>query len=254
MFVCSTKSNAIESPLLRLAPELRNRICEYVLGGNNVHIEKFYTIGSRVGTLRHVICRRPNGNMESYERCSLDWIDDANHHACPKTGSDDVLSMTLLGVSRQLHRECALLPYSLNTFVFDFEDHLRDFVAGLMPAQLRSIRSVQFRDMSVYWLRRPTKLSILTNLSTISLFGYCPEARYRDFIKIKDEHALERLRELPLKRAAVHLTMLESVPNNNAHLDPNEPATLFMVRDVEEWAKRVELRLLKKSGEGNGPS
>jgi hypothetical protein len=43
---------------------------------------------------------------------------------------------------KQVHDECALLPYAINTFAFDDKADLSDFVAYVLKAQLKAIESI----------------------------------------------------------------------------------------------------------------
>ena len=119
----STLQNAIKSPLLRLPGEVRNRIYEYALGGEEVCCSYYKRPYLRPG--------QPN-----------------------RTGKEKYpLSLLMLPqVCRQIHAESALLPYHLNDFWFDMTYASEDMsgslkggygvVARFTDAQLNSIRSL----------------------------------------------------------------------------------------------------------------
>ncbi|KAK5741471.1 hypothetical protein LTR17_003906 [Elasticomyces elasticus] len=56
------ETNASESPLLRLAPEIRNRIFGILLGGKTIHVRSYTTKGSHV--VVHSICKIPGHSEE----------------------------------------------------------------------------------------------------------------------------------------------------------------------------------------------
>jgi hypothetical protein len=50
--------------------------------------------------------------------------------------------MGLLLVSREIHKECALLPYKLSTFSFSHTGPIRKFLEARTEQQLRSIEDM----------------------------------------------------------------------------------------------------------------
>lgn len=111
--VNSTRRNEKESPLLRLPAELRNKIYEYTIGG--------YVIELFEST------KKPHYNMLSQA--------DGHYTAL---ANPTVLSKTC----RQLHKETALLPYSLNTFHGRIR-YIHKFLKGLTKAQREQIKSLE---------------------------------------------------------------------------------------------------------------
>ena len=82
----STKRNAIESPLLRLPPEIRNGIYTYVFGNTRYLFRDYHF------SIRTPVTFTPD--KAEYQRLSLPLV------------------------CRQLHHETRLLPYELGTFHF----------------------------------------------------------------------------------------------------------------------------------------
>jgi hypothetical protein len=70
--------------------------------------------------------------------------------------------MGLLLVSRQVHTECALLPYKLSTFSFGFHAPVRKFLEARTEQQLRSIKDMRVlesfggigRDTGSSWFKK----------------------------------------------------------------------------------------------------
>ena len=98
---------------MRLPPELRNRIYEYVLGGRTIHITKG-PYGPRKERLLRV-----SGNEKHF--------------------------LSLLGVSRQLYGETAVLPLKLNTFSARDPHILREWLASLLPVHRDAVSSLLLR-------------------------------------------------------------------------------------------------------------
>ncbi|KAJ4382921.1 beta transducin [Didymella sp. IMI 355093] len=105
-----------QSLLLRLPPELRNRIWEYALGG---HVFDVVT--------RTVYERRKR-------------INKAKVWDLPKN------TFALLRVCRQIYAEPALLPYKHNAFRFKSEDAF-DWVASLRPVQQNLISEIHIATL-----------------------------------------------------------------------------------------------------------
>ena len=106
----STRRNEAESSLLRLPAELRNKIYEYAVGGHVIEL-----ISSK---------KKPHYKM----------LSQANGHYTA-LANPTVLSK----ICRQLHKETALLPYSLNTFHGSLR-RIHKFSKGLTKAQRKQIK------------------------------------------------------------------------------------------------------------------
>jgi hypothetical protein len=104
--------NRQSSPLLRLPPELRNQIYEYVLGG-----EIYYLLDSSGRMI--LIKNRYNGARRPQKHC-----------------------FALLETCRQLHAETASLPSSLNTFASSSLT-IANFFSKLTTAQQEAVKGVR---------------------------------------------------------------------------------------------------------------
>ncbi|KAJ8110971.1 hypothetical protein OPT61_g6313 [Boeremia exigua] len=108
----SFKSNS-ESPLLRLPPEIRNNIWEYVLGGKILDV---VFLSSRKGRY-----------LEEKTAISPLSLPESSH--------------ALLQVCRQLYKETALLPFSTNSFRFE-SNQAFDWIRHLLKVQQGLIKNV----------------------------------------------------------------------------------------------------------------
>ncbi|CAK7200468.1 hypothetical protein SEUCBS139899_003163 [Sporothrix eucalyptigena] len=125
--------NADESPLLRLPPELRNRIYGLVLTVGQVHVRyrpwrhrKLTKGGStpNKSSPTDSSTDAPETSGEFYA-VALDVDQDAwSKKACKSFSKNKVTSLPdaltpLAGVCRQLYRETAALPFALNAWSFE---------------------------------------------------------------------------------------------------------------------------------------
>jgi hypothetical protein len=120
----SLERNARDSPLLRLPAELRNRVYELVLyeGRYNFAGNKYVDFDT------------------GWE--SLDGV---------KVYAEDHNRLSLLRVCRQLYCDTALLPFSLNTFVFRSRSIRELAKESLSPLQAGAIESVHlYLETSVH--------------------------------------------------------------------------------------------------------
>ena len=62
---------------------------------------------------------------------------------------EEPLNLSPLCVCRELYAEAALLPYALNTFVFDDEMVLPRFWDALLPIQKETVGKIMRRDRGV---------------------------------------------------------------------------------------------------------
>ncbi|KAK3725492.1 hypothetical protein LTR37_000462 [Vermiconidia calcicola] len=174
-----SEMNASESPLLRLPPELRNRIYGYVLGGNILHVSR-----NGWSQITVTICRRPDLDAPRADAIREQGAEDVtfryrNHHAslgCTLSFHKDngarKLDVVLLQTCRHIHREAALLPHLLSTFAFDCD--LMDFSVftdTLIPSQRRAIRAVTLVTCgrTIPRIKSPSQISRLTGLTHVTL-------------------------------------------------------------------------------------
>ena len=119
----STERNA-SSPLLRLPPELRNRIYELGLGGQTIHITENFARGpcERLALL-HYLCNEPESeenNQIAFDSSDAAWNAPATsirHEKC-YGGWSGGLERSLLQSCRQIYNEANIVRYYSNTFSF----------------------------------------------------------------------------------------------------------------------------------------
>ncbi|KAK0365200.1 hypothetical protein LTR91_012572 [Friedmanniomyces endolithicus] len=156
------EANAVNSPLLRLPPEIRNRIWYFALGGRTIHICSFNLKGRHHRV--YSVCQVPgiddefakqivrhnqlSGEAEIFEER------DKRHGAChisramATTEYASQSSLNVLRTCRQVHVEGALIPFKLNDFdFFDFGDVAR-FLQSLFQEQAHAIEAITLSCVS----------------------------------------------------------------------------------------------------------
>lgn len=190
----STTKNSEASPLLRFPPEIRNRIYEYVLGGNTVHMIMTPERQIEPSRLTHRLCKLGDKDQAEYPRCSL--VSKMDRIVWPNTGTayhqrhiapgchlttDQPrgygfrLSLSLLKSCRQIHKEAALLPFIHNTFTCTGDQGLEVFIDKLFPVQRRALHRLIVISKGLISLRSIDRLARLTHLTAlechVDLFG-----------------------------------------------------------------------------------
>jgi len=184
--------NAAKSPLLRLPPEVRNRIWYFLFGGMTIHIKA----DSSRGPIAHAVCRSPLRDEDlaqiinrlqhqSISKTGLPRIrirtPSAAHKNCTWSGFNHRLSLSALRACRQLHQEAALFPYQHNTFSFNSLEYMIPFLNGLVLAQARAIEKITVYYIHDYGNKTFTQLLTrkLKGLKHINILVDCKwMARY----------------------------------------------------------------------------
>ncbi|ORY05074.1 hypothetical protein BCR34DRAFT_572310 [Clohesyomyces aquaticus] len=158
------KRNAVESPLLRIPPEVRSKIYEYVLGGLDVHVET---------TWRRKIDRHGSGSRSRFD-ADLYFSDPSyrtTSSGFPATRSQDIahpgLPWSRLSdvprICRQIYAETATLVYSLSTFCVPFGREILNWHEVLLPAQREAIKSITL-GFWAYWYLQSGQQRVLKRL------------------------------------------------------------------------------------------
>ncbi|KAK5703762.1 hypothetical protein LTR97_002775 [Elasticomyces elasticus] len=167
------ESNASNSPLLRLAPEIRNRIFSILLGGKTIHVRSYTSKGSHI--VIHSVCKIPGhseetantitrhnallGAAEHFDKYEPLHSDCVSFHA-PRLPLETMASMLPVLLScRQIHQEAALLPYQLNNFMCPSMEWLGSFLQTLVPAQAHAIEDLTFSNTSTHHTQTFQKLA-----------------------------------------------------------------------------------------------
>ncbi|KAK5765418.1 hypothetical protein LTS12_004431 [Elasticomyces elasticus] len=158
------ESNRSNSPLLRLAPEIRNRIFSILLGEKTIHISSYTTKGSPV--VMHSICKIPghsqkiantitrhnalSGVAEPFDRSGSFHTDCVSSYPAQHSLETMATVLSVLRTCRQIHQEAALLPYQLNNFMCPGTEWLGPFLQTLVPAQAYAIENLTFSNISTH--------------------------------------------------------------------------------------------------------
>ncbi|KAK3704999.1 hypothetical protein LTR37_013516 [Vermiconidia calcicola] len=237
-----TNKNAAESPLLRLPPEIRNRIYGYVLGGKTLHVDvSLYRLSITVcraiqpDTLKADTIREQGAENETFHYkdhhvslgCTLSYRED--------NGSRK-LDVALLRACRYIHREAALLPYLLNTFAFDCDNiswQWSLFMDALNPSQRRAIRAItlvtSYRNLP--HILPAGHVSKLTGLTHVTLYGHY----LRSAVRMPKTNLLDRLAKLPIKRARICATQTEKPLSRPVDVDPK-----LLAMRMRRWTQAAE--------------
>jgi hypothetical protein len=179
----SATANAATSPFLKLPPELRSRIYDYVFGSNLVHIAAYPHIENRAKRVGYRIssctCEgydtRLSPRVRSYEHDTAP--DEVFTEACQgcaasfarQASASQAYCLSLLQVCRQIYHEAALKPFQQGLFIYDFDkdcskgEGLQAFMNALVPVQVNSIRRLQLWGPRPAFLRS-SKLAKLKGL------------------------------------------------------------------------------------------
>ncbi|KAK5738468.1 hypothetical protein LTR17_005996 [Elasticomyces elasticus] len=154
-------SNATNSPLLGLPPEIRNRIWTFGLGGRDIHVtaSEITTTGFWFWKKTHLprlpfrlcICQGEDAEGQIATIKASQTKDYRKQHsdihkACidhkSGTATSLELSLELLQVSRQIHQEAALLPFAENHFSFATTAAFDDFIQHILLSQARTLQHI----------------------------------------------------------------------------------------------------------------
>ncbi|KAK5712222.1 hypothetical protein LTR17_018035 [Elasticomyces elasticus] len=147
------ETNKCDSPLLRLPPEVRNRIWSLLLGDKIIHIHG--SKGSKdQRRFIHSICKTPERD-EKPASIPNHGVYLPHHINCYVPDPGETLptaasALAVLIACRQIHQEAALLPYKLNTFECAKLEVLGPFLQALVPAQAHAIEMLTISDISAY--------------------------------------------------------------------------------------------------------
>lgn len=143
----------------------------YVLGSLHLHVS-----GKR---LRARLCGRPKSYQRRATRIKKSSGDGQNispwspHHHCTDASRDrnrrDKLGLGLLLTCRQVHAEAAMLPFALNTFIFDSCLTLKAFLTNLAHGQAANVKSVVLESIAAGDLE-PT-MALAKGLEHVLIFG-----------------------------------------------------------------------------------
>jgi hypothetical protein len=161
--------NQQQSPLLRLPAELRNRIYELVLGGQEIrtvaskrdHDTQPFAIKSRSVTSQDI--NTADGDVEMSDDTTMttttnavgfpvqdDFGEPMIEEPIPPRWTKPHHFLALTAISRQFHMETALLPFSLNAFGGRYIYRFTSFLCSLQPHQRNAIAKVRILIQDTY--------------------------------------------------------------------------------------------------------
>lgn len=146
--IYSYEQNAAKSPLLRLPPELRNRMYRLVLGDRTLHISP----SAESGLYKGSVCIADLDDHEDAQHIKAKHSEEhdsywVRHKACGSRQklvrtADMQLATNILQVCREIHAEAALIPFQDNTFSFSEMGAVEPFLREIVPAQARAIQAI----------------------------------------------------------------------------------------------------------------
>ena len=168
----SATANAAISPFLKLPPELRRRIYDYVFGSNLVQIMVHPHVEHNAKRVDYQIS---SCTCETYDTrwsprvCQYEHetelagvlqedCQDCTASLARQASATQVYGLSLLQVCRQIYHEAALKTFQQGVFIYDFDEDcnkrkgLQAFVNALAPIQINSIKRLQL------WCPRPASL------------------------------------------------------------------------------------------------
>ncbi|KAK5684858.1 hypothetical protein LTS10_002933 [Elasticomyces elasticus] len=262
------ESNATQSPLLRLPPEVRNRIWRYLMCGKTIHVEPgdpvpvgtklipSWKLDPRKLPFRAGLCRSTTPTSEhvalikAYQTSEPGDCQRIAHPDCVDDDSrtlETELGLPVLKTCRQVHREAALLPFANNHFYFSCGAAVIHFVRYILLHQARTIRSLSLvighrfdylhaaRHLLKSKLRGLRDVSCIVQLSVPFAFAGVVKARFARHLSV--------FAPSPLMSA---LVAVYCVKQSYWRMQP--PARLLDI--MRGWETDVQERLLAKEEAG----
>ncbi|KAK5684859.1 hypothetical protein LTS10_002934 [Elasticomyces elasticus] len=216
-------SNATNSPLLGLPPEVRNRIWTFVLGGRDIHVtaSEITTTGFWFWKRTHLprlpfqlcICQGEDvegqiATIKSSQTKDYRKQHSEIHKACfdhkSTTSTGLELSLQLLKVCRQIHQEAALLPFAENHFSFATTTAFDDFIRHILLSQARTLQHISLVvDPSTFNLHPARQLlkSKLQGLKHLKIYLELPRRYMLEETRISQSLAV--FESSPIETASV---------------------------------------------------
>jgi hypothetical protein len=170
----STTANAATSQFLRLPPEIRSRIYDYVFGSKPVSIQPYLHVEQRPKRVGYKIsmctCEHDHTQLsprvrfydheKDLERVCTEACPNCTAGAAQRSPACKSLSLQSLQVCRQIYHEAALKPFQQALFVFDFGLPamsktclgLPAVMNALVPAQLKAVARLRLLSVSPHRL------------------------------------------------------------------------------------------------------
>ena len=177
MPILSIDRNTDESPFFRLSPELRNRVYGLLLGGYDIYVYRPYCMGGY-----YIDCVAVESETTWTEALSAETTAPQDHMETRKLYDPYAISdldrsslrldLSLLRVSKQIHQEAALLPFTLNTFVVSEWSSLGGFANRLLMAQKLAILKIELHSRVRHFQISKRERASITKLRGLRCFSY----------------------------------------------------------------------------------
>ncbi|KAK5128737.1 hypothetical protein LTR85_000070 [Meristemomyces frigidus] len=231
-------SNATNSPLLRLPPEVRNRIWRYVLCGNTVRV----TV--RNDQLERAVCGLHSTPEEEALHCKQTNKDYHTSYTQRHRSCLQLLHFSILRACRQAHQEAALLPYQESIFTFSSPEVLSRFLGALNPEQSRAITSIALLREQLTWFIQPASNHTalldrrLKSLETLIVF-----LEFRGAVDIPSGEAdRHQLAKCFLQFRHLHITTAVVACYRNSPWILHRNSS-FATKAADAWTEEVESKL-----------
>ena len=264
----SSVRNSTDSPFFKLPPELRNRIYRLVLGDRPIHVRArtlrthsksklSFCKAADTGLAPAVKTNEQSSAVHVY-RSKLHRYGppsssyDQLHRACLRTSHaaaapiSQILDLVL--VSRQIHREAALIVFASNRFRFHGVGSLEWFAESLAPCQLRALMSITVSIQS--GKKAAMTRSVLKSFSGVRSLSvafetgpiwHAPSAGLEYLTQEVNRHWKQR--RMASFAALKKVDKVEVVPV--LRLWGRTPLQGFIAEGLGSWAKEKERELLE---------
>lgn len=251
------------SPLLSFTPEIRNGIYEFTLGGADIHIS------CQFSTVNHSLCKVslfgrniPQAKSRTRQRLARPgWVEQhavciRNRHGFPPPLGTEVahyrrrVDFSLLWTCKQIHQEAAVLPFTLNTFIFSDVQDLHNVARYLPHSQKHALTSIALRISNGSWRIQPTPPPVsLDSLRLLMVSVLAFEQEYEDAlpaseIRILADPLLDLFAQHRLDAVSVEMYALKYNKHNFGGR---------RVREYPSLAREYERRLLRLPIEMDDP-
>ena len=268
----STTANAATSQFLRLPPEIRSRIYDYVFGSKPVSIQPYLHVEQRPKRVGYKIsmctCEHDHTQLsprvrfydheKDLERVCTEACPNCTAGAAQRSPACKSLSLQSLQVCRQIYHEAALKPFQQASFNYNFDNYcykgqgLQAFLRALVPVQAKAITHLRLSSLGPTFLKTTTlsKMKGLKHLE-IHLDFRIKSSDYvlRVLGRFASDPLVLALAELDAK--SIHVDLGLQAPGRRfkeaeaLHGRIFKSLTVDDAKVFEEFLKRTETTLLK---------
>lgn len=284
MLTSDSAQHNSSTSLLKLPPEIKNKIYELLCGGQLLHLDQCW-IGDTL-QFTHEICQAGLSEQAADDLFNADttaqWFVGAvetRHSGC-FTNAEHIekIGTSFLATCRQVYNEARHIPYSTNTFGFSktsildrFSNHLKTLGSGQhleirrvhLDVTARAFNEERLWQVAItqYLIPRlPAVQRISINLNQWYHAGVIGcrtpaefEARHRSGNYLMS--ALLELRKLPLSRATFVISDAEILWDRRAKMSADLiPQYRWTLAEKKVWARYIKDIILQKDNQHATPS